>query len=410
MESIHYLIIGGGIAGTTAAETIRQNDKKGTIAIVSDEPHRLYSRILLSKPNFFLEKIPFGQVWLKKESWYADNTITLLAGKSAVKLDSASKIVSLDDGSQLHYEKLLLAIGGHVQKLDIPGADKRGVSYLRTLDDAKGIIADTKKSKRAVVIGGGFVGFEMCEMLRLAQIEVTLVMRSAYYWEKFLDEASGRMVDKALQDGGVVIVRNAETSEITGSETVEGVTLKDGMFIPCEMVIVGIGLVCPFEWIKEGGVGVNRGILANEYLETSAPDIWTAGDIAEFNDCILGEKIQLGNWVNAQMQGKRAAFNMIGQKEPFRLVSFYTTQGFGLNLAVMGDVRTDEDRQVVRRGNPESKSYGRIIIKNGEVIGATLINRTQEMAPISKIIERDIKVSGKEEELADPEFNLSRLL
>ena len=410
MREFAYLIVGGGIAGTTAAEVIRQNDTDSTIVIVSDEPHRLYSRIMLSKPNFFLEQIPFDRVWLKPDSWYGDNRITLLAKKKAVLLDAEKKEIKLDDGEVIRYGKLLLALGGCARRWDVPGGDKKGIFYLRTLDDARAIIAAVKSAKHAVCVGGGFVSFEMCEMLRLAGVEVTLALRDSYYWEPILDQPSGAIIETALEKGGVKILRKTEVKEAMGGEGVESILLSSGERIPADMIIVGIGVACPLEWVQMAGIAVNRGILANEYLETNLADVWTAGDAAEFQDVILAERIQLGNWVNAQMQGRRAGFNMVGKKEPFRLVSFYTTQGFGITIAFVGDVRPGADRTVIPRGRAESGSYGRIIVKDGEVIGATLINRTQELAAISKIIEKDISVVGHEGDLGNSAFNLGDLI
>ena len=411
MEKIKYLIIGGGIAGTTAAETIRKFDTSGSIAIVSDEPHRLYSRVMLSKPNFFLEKIPFEQIWLKKESWYKESGIDLIAGQKAVHLDANNKTIGLEDGRNLGYEKLLLSIGGCARKWGIPGSDKRGVFYLRTLDDARAIIAAVKTAHQALAIGGGFISFEMCEMLRMAGIAVTLILREPYYWEPLLDEPSGRMIERALEPGGVKILYAAEVSQVLGQEEVSGVVLKDGTNISCDMIIVGIGVSCPLErLVASGGLEVKRGILANEYLETSLPDVWAAGDVAEFKDLIIGDKIQLGNWVNAQVQGRVAGANMAGQRQPFRMVSFYTTQGLGITLAFVGDVRPGPDRAAIPRGSADSRAYGRIMIKDGKIIGATLINRTTELATISRIIERGIEVAGRKKELADPDFDLKTLL
>jgi len=410
MNATRYLIIGGGIAGTTAAETLREIDPDSSICIVSDEPYRLYSRIMLSKPNFFLKKIPFDTIWLKTKEWYESKKIELLDGKNAVKLDSANKIIELNDGNKINYEKLLLAIGGCARPWNVAGNEKQGIFYLRTLNDAKAIISAVKKTKRAVSIGGGFISFEMCEMLRLAGIDVTLVLRESYYWEPLLDKMSGEIIESALQKGGVSIIKNTEASEIVGNESVTGMHLKNGEDISCEMIIAGIGVMCPFEWIRAGGVEVGRGIIANEYLETNVPDIWTAGDSAEFNDLILNEKVQLGNWINAQMQGRTAAFNMAGKHQPFKLVSFYTTQGFGITIAFVGDVRPLPDRIIIARGTPESGSYGRILISKDEIVGATLINRTGELAPITKLIERDVKITGHESELADSQFDLKKLI
>lgn len=415
-----YLIIGGGVAGTTAAETIRSRDKAGSIAVVSSEPYRLYSRIVLSKPNFFLEKIPFDQIWLKTEAWYGDNHIELLAGRRAAALNLNQKAVTLDDGTVIRYEKLLLALGAEARRCDVSGSDKRGVLYLRTLDDAKAIMAQIKIAKRtaasagraprAVAIGSGFISFETCDMMRLAGLEVGLVLRESHYWEPILDQPSGQMIEAALEQGGVKLFRNTEVSAVNGDDAVTGVTLQDGTEIPCELVIVGIGVVCPFAWLQVGGVAVSRGILANEYLETNVPDVWVAGDAAEFTDKIVGDRVQLGNWVNAQMQGRLAGLNMLGDRAPFQMVSFYTTQGFGITIAFTGDVRLLEGRRVIVRGSPELGWYVRLIVKDGEVVGATLINRTPEIGVISKTIEQNVNIAGKEAQLEDPAFDLKELL
>ncbi|MFH0804240.1 MAG: FAD-dependent oxidoreductase [Candidatus Zambryskibacteria bacterium] len=409
MDSYKYLIIGGGVAGTTAAETLRQKDRDGSIAIVSDEP-RMYSRIMLSKPNFFLGKIPFDSVWLREEKWYTENKIDFIGNVLAKKLNSADKTIELSDGKILKYEKLLLATGGEAGRWNIPGADKKGICYLRDLREAEELIKNVKSAKHAIAIGSGFVSFEMCEMMRLAGLEVTLVMREPYYWYPLLDEESGKMIGVAMEKGGVKILRESEVSEIIGNENIEGVILKDGTQIPCQLALIGIGLECHLDWIKEAGVETGRGILANEYLETNIPDIYAAGDVAEFNDLVLGERVQLGNWVNAQTQGRTVAKNMMGNHEPFKMVSFYSSIGFGLNIAVSGDACSKPTCNVIRRGSPESGSFARIIVdKDNEIIGATFINRTQDLQPINKLIELDFKVVGHESELSDPNFELKSL-
>jgi NAD(P)H-nitrite reductase large subunit len=420
MNHYKYLIIGGGVAGTTAAETIRATDKEGSIAIVSDEP-RMYSRIMLSKPNFFLGKIPFDSVWLKTPEWYTENKIDFIGESLAVKLDTQNKTVELKDGKVLSYEKLLLATGGEACPWSLPGADKKGICYLRDLSEAKELTEQIKNAKSSIAVGSGFVSFEMCEMMRLAGLEVTLVMRAPYYWHPLLDEESGKMIEAALEKGGVKILRNSEVSEILGDDHIEGVILKNGEKIDCQLALIGIGLICNLDWVKNSGVEINKGILANEYLETNVPDIYTAGDVAEFNDIVLGERIQLGNWVNAQMQGRTAAMNMLASssaeasarqaKKPFKMVSFYTCIGFGLNIAMSGDVRVKDGYKIIKRGSPEINSFARIIVdENDEIIGATFINRTQDMGPINKLIETNFKVSGHESELSDINFDLKTLL
>jgi nitrite reductase (NADH) large subunit len=411
MESYKYLIIGGGIAGVTAAETIRQKEPAATIAVVNDEPYALYSRVMLSKPNFFLGKIPFEQVWLKREDWFKKNNIAFMSGRTAVFLNTPEKTITLDDGSKISYQKLLVAVGVRTRPWGIPGSDKKGIHYLRTLDDGKAIMEGIKTAKRAVVIGGGFIGFEMADLLKLAGLETTLILRESYFWQPTLDEMSGRMIERALTDNGVKIIENMEAAEVMGGESVEAVVLKDGTKIPCEMIICGIGTTPPpIDWIKIAGVNINRGILANEYMETNIPDIFTAGDITEYKDLLLEENIQLGNWVNAHEQGRIAGLNMTGEKTPFKFVSFYTTQGMGISIAFVGDARSLPDRVIIPRGSADINSYARILIVGKELVGATMINRTKELTTLAKLIENNVDVSGKYAELGNPDFDLKQLL
>jgi len=405
-----YLVVGGGVAGTSAAETIRAKDKTSPIHIVSDEPYRFYSRIMLSKPSFFLGKVPFDSVFLKNEAWAQDNTITTTFGQRVVSLDTTKKVATLGNGDTISYEKLLLALGCDVCRWTIPGADKKGVHYLRTLDDAKGIIENVKGAKRAVVIGGGFIGFEMCDMLKLAGLDTTLIIREKYFWEPLLDEPSGRMIEKALQKGGVNIIYGTLVDEVTGKTAVEGVQLNTGTTLPTDMIIVGIGTRSTLDWVTKSGIACNRGVLTDEFLRTNEPDVYAAGDAAEYNDAILEEHIQFGNWANAQLQGKVAAENMMGGHRPFRHVSFYSAQGLGMSIVFAGDIRVLPDRTVVTRGTPASNGYTRIIIKDGEIEGATMINRTLDLQPIVKLIELNVKVEPYLKQLSDPSVDLKSII
>ena len=411
MDKSKYVIIGGGAAGVAAAEAIRQIDQNGSLTIVSDEKHTLYSRVMLSKPNFFLGKIPFDQVYLKGDDWYHENRINFLGGQTASSVDGVNKIISLTTGEKLPYEKLLLAIGVRARTLNVPGADKSGVHYLRTLEDGKKIMADLKTGKTAVVVGGGFISFEMADLLKLAGLDTTIILREAYFWEPILDEASGLMIENSITKNGLKIIKQAEIAEINGADSVTGVTLKNGRQLSSDLVLCGIGVINQVDWLKSAGLAVNKGILANEYLETNLPAVWVAGDIAEYKDVLLAENVQMGNWVNAREQGRIAGLNMASdQKHQFKFVSFYTTQGLGLTIAFVGDVAPGRDRLIVPRGAPALNSYARLIIVGRELVGATLINRTAELTTIAKLIENNVDVSDHHAALADPDFNLKKLL
>ena len=247
-------------------------------------------------------------------------------------------------------------------------------------------------------------------MLRLANIDVTLILREPHFWDPLLDEHSGKLIEVALEKGDVKILHNSLVKEVIGGDTVQGVALQNDIVLPTDMIVVGIGTYCPIEWTAGSGIKTNRGIVTDEYLAASAPDVWAAGDGAEFKDVILSEQIQLGNWANAQMQGKVAARNMCGAHEQFRIVSFYVTSGFGITIAFAGDIRPAPEKKIVTRASADGRFYGRILLKNGKLVGATLINGTRDLSSIVKLIERGTDLSEKCAELADPSFSLATLL
>ena len=410
MKEYKYLIIGGGVAGTTAAGTIRQQDTTGSIAIISDEPHYLYSRIMLSKPNFFLGKIPFDQIWLRDKNWYRDKNIDFIGGRTATRLDHAAKTIYLDDNSSLKYEKLLLATGMSPRGLPVPGTEKHGVHYLRTLDQGKGIIESVSTAKQAVAIGGGFISFEMANIMRMSGAEVTIIIRENLFWEPILDPTASQIVEQAMTSAGVKIVRHAQIKQITGNVNVTGITLQNGTVIPCDTVICGIGAYCNVDWVQNSGIKTDCGILADQHLQTNLPNVWTAGDVSQFSDPILKEEVQLGNWVNAQEQGRIAGLNMLGNKTPFTFVSFYTSHGFDTSITFIGNVSPQKASVTITRHGPSDNQHAQIIAVNDQVVGAVLINQTSILQALSKIIASNLNIADKKPQLEDPKFDLNQLI
>lgn len=411
MDSYKYLIIGGGIAGTTAAETLRKQDSEGSIAIVSDEPHPLYSRILLSKPNFFLGKVPFDTIWMRQENWYEEQGIDFLSGKEAVKLDPEAHEVVLSDGRKLSYDKLLLATGCPVRQIPIPGLDKKGVNYVKTVDDAREIITNVESAGRAVVIGSGFISFEMLDMLHLAGLEVEAVIREKYFWEPVLDQAGGRIVENKLKDAGVNIRLETEVQEVLGDDQVCGVKLDNGKEIDCQIVILGVGVKMEADWLERAGLEINRGIVCDQKLKTNLPDVWTAGDAAEYHDVVLDCDNMCGLWINAQMQGKTAAQNMLGENRVYRYLPSYTAHGFGLDIGFVGQVRRGENEDLVVRDYPADDEYAGLVVRNSSrVMGGFTINASKDMTPMIKLVKERIDVSDSLEQLGDIDKELSSLI
>ena len=369
-----YLIIGGGVAGTTAAETIRGRDKDGSIVILSAEPYPLYSRIMLSKRGFFLGQIPEDKIWLKTKEWYGQNDISLLAGRNAVSLEPEKQMLTLENGEGIKYQKLLLAIGSRPNELDVLGAEKNGVFYMYTLNDARKIIEAASAAKKAVIAGGGFIAFEMCDLLRQKGLEVTLIMRKDKLWSKILNNNGWQIIERAMLAGGVKLIKNDQAA---------------GMFskTQCDLFIAGIGVSCSTKPFASAGISCDKGIITNEYLETNISNIWAAGDAAEFFDTAIGEKTQTINWANAQGQGRIAGINMTGGREPFQMTTSFTSGGFGITIATVGNISPVPPFETDCR-QPTENSFIQTISKNGKIIGAILINNNKEISAITQ------KISG----------------
>lgn len=378
-----YLIIGGGIAGTTAAETIRSRDKDDSIIIVSAEPYPLYSRIMLSKRGFFLGQIPEDRIWLKTKEWYEQNNILLLAGRNAVLLEPEKQIINLDSKENITYEKLLLAIGSQPNKLDIPGAEKTGVFYMYTLDDAREIMKAASAAKKAAIIGGGFIAFEMCALLKQKGLEVALITRNDKLWGKTLDDRGWEIIEQAMLAGGIELRKNEQIAEITGNDSVSAVKTEKGEKIECDLVIAGIGVSCPTQIFAEAGIKCGKGITTNEYLETNISNIWAAGDAAEFFNKATGENKQIINWANAQGQGRIAGINMSGGRESFQMTTSFTSGGFGITIATVGNTPPACPYDIDCQKQMEN-SFTQTFLKNGKIVGAMLINNNKEISSITQ--------------------------
>src|SRR3989338_4196379 len=278
---MNYVIIGGGISGTTAAEELRKRDSHAEITIVSEEHHPLYSRVLL--PHYIKGKIPRERVFLKKETWYAEQRIEWLPGVIAQHLDPRNKFVGLSNGREYPYDKLLIATGAEARSLE---DDARGVSYFRTLDDADHflqLVMQQQGIPRGAVYGSGFIACEYVNLFHHFNIPTTLVYRGSSFWNRVLEPVCGELITQYLSQQGVAFHPNEELKTIIGEKELQGFTTNKQEY-SANILGIGIGLEPHFSWLKQAGVEVGIGIRANEYLETSIPDIFTAGDIAEFFD------------------------------------------------------------------------------------------------------------------------------
>jgi len=381
-----YLIIGGGIAAVTAAETIRSRDAAGSIRIYGDEKHALYSRVLL--PHVVRGKTPEDKAFLRQPGALADKRIEYVMGERITSVDPAAHTVTLASGETVTYGKLLIATGGAVKPLNIPGADAAGVIPFQTLDDARALIA-ARETAKAVVYGAGFIALELIMSFRHHGASVTGVIRNDGYFSRVLSPEAKTRIAETLVRNGVEIVSG---TEITGFETtgaLKKLKLSNGSELTCTAVAAGIGIAPNVAFLAGSGIEIGTGVLTDEFLRTGTPDVWAAGDVAESFDRALGTRRMAGNWQNAMFQGKHAGENMTAPDanalKPYEAVTAYTIAVFDLPLAFMGAVDAPGAERVLRVTPKGALLH--IYVKNGRAVGAACVGPFAERAAVTKLLQ-----------------------
>lgn len=410
MKSYDFLIIGGSAAGTTAAEMIRGLNPNVTITIVTDEDHTQYSRVLL--PHYIRGKVQRDQVFLKKDDWYLEHKIELLKGNKVKSLDVGLKTVELSSGEKIQFGKLLISIGGYVIPLVAPGAESANICYMRTIENADKIIAEAKGAKSAVIIGGGFIGLEFCSCFKVNGVEeITMLVREPYFWSSKLDEDSSKVLVGVLERNGIKVLSGEEVDHFDGSKSV---VTKSQKFIEADVVGVGIGIKSDFSFLDGSGIKINRAIVVDEYLESSIPDIYAAGDCAEFKDVIFERQHIMGNWSNATSQGAAVGKTIGGQKTVFETASSYTINFFDGSCTFIGVTDGDFADEVVLRGSVAESRMTRIFVKKiggaVRIVGATVINNPADVGPLTMVIKGKNDISAQINNLAESSFALASLM
>jgi len=407
MKKTDILIIGGGIAGTTTAETVRAKNKEASIIIVSAEQRPLYSRVLL--PHAIKEKISLERTALKRDDFYGDMKLEYWSGVTVVGVDTGKKSVQLDDGGRVSYGKMVIATGGSPKIWDVPGADLEGVMRLQTYEDAREITARAKLGGEMVIVGTGFIALEFAAIALHYGLPVKILNRSDQFCASLMGPGIARATAKILAGHGIEIMNQVLAREIVGSEEVEGVRLSDGSVLPCTMVGVGIGLDLNVDAFE--GLNRNNGILANEYLETGVQDVWVAGDCAEFQDTLLGIRHTVGNWTNAMAQGRHVGRALLGERAPYEALTSYTSLCVpGVSLIFLGETRSHDRSSIKERVIEEGKKVVEFRIHRNRIIGAILLNAPELRAVITELITSKTSFLWKKGKLVDTEVLLEDLL
>lgn len=338
------VIIGAGAAGVAAAEMLRRCGYSDSIKLFDQLDTPPVDRPNLSK-NYLAGTAEEAWVNLRPDDFYKSHNIELIRGERIARIDTTTRTVVTDSGTTIKFGSLLIATGSSPVKIPVSGADLPTVHYLRTLDDSKAIIAAAQPGKRAVVIGASFIGLEVAASLRERDVAVTVVAPESLPLERILGAELGRMVKELHESHGVVFNLGASVKSIAA----DAVQLADGKSVPADFVVVGVGVRPDIALAKDAGLATENGVVVSATLETSAPNVFAAGDIASWPDPRLG-RIRVEHWVVAQRQGQFAARNMLGANEPFALAPFFWSRHYDLTIRYVGHSTSHDFRKV--DGNP----------------------------------------------------------
>ena len=383
-----YLLVGNGASGTYAAETIRKTDTEGEITLVTNEPYPLYNRVAL--PPFLRDEAKREKVFLRTPEQHQQKGIKLLVNTPIVALDTRERVATAADGQVFPYDRLLIATGGRPRPLPSPGAaNLQGIYNFQYWDDAAAIRERINSAKHAVVVGGSYIAYELAEAYRHHKLDVTWLIRGPRFLRRVLDEDGGALVDDIARSAGVDIKYGAEVAEVHSRDgQVCGVTTTDGEFIGCDTIGVGLGVKMNVDFLKDTPITVRGGVVTNEYLETNVPDVYAAGDVAEFFDVSIGLHNQMGTWNNSVSHGRIAGANMLGERKFYNDVPMYSTGLFTSRIRVMGLTPENvPDLESWEHLDAASRNYQRLFFKDGRLVGGCLIGDIRMQTRIIQMIQ-----------------------
>jgi nitrite reductase (NADH) large subunit len=386
----HYLIIGNGVAGTTAAEHIRKHDQDAQITIVTEESVPFYYRIRLNE--LISGDISEDQLIAKKDPWYGDHGIHVQLGTRIVGGAPTEKTVVAQDNQKITYDGLLIAAGSHSFIPPIKGSDKKGVFALRSIQDARDIAEWAKGIDRVVLIGGGLLGLEAGNALRKLGKQVMVVEFFPRLLPRQLDIDGAKRLQTMMEGMGFSFRLGAKTQEITGDDQVEGVLLEGGESLPAQMVIISAGVRPNLEMAEALKLDYDKGIKVDEHMRTNQPGIYAAGDVAEFKG------IPYGIWTAAMEQGQVAGINMAGAEALYTgTVMANTLKVVGIDLASAGNI--DAENALESRVATEEKIYKKIVIEANRVVGCIMLGDTKGFNKITKMISEKQDVSQAKDQI-----------
>lgn len=400
-----FVIVGASQAGGWIAKTLRAEEFEGRIVLVGEEPYLPYERPPLSKAAL-LGEVEVDSTYFWPPETYEELNIETLLGVRATAIDCGTKQVTLDNGETLGYDRLAITTGTRARQLPIDGADLGGVHYLRTMDDTLAIRADIKAGSTALIVGGGWIGLEVAATLGKLGCK-SVVVEAA-------DRLCGRAVTPDISDWmlkfhqghGIDVRLSTGVERFEGDGRIERAVLSDGDTIECSLAVVGIGVIANSELAEEAGIKVDNGIVVDDQCHTSDPDVFSAGDVTNHPNNLLGKRIRLESWENAQNQGIAAGKSMLDKGETYAEIPWFWSDQHDANIQMIG--LPENWDSVATRGDPAEGSFLTMYLTDGKIVGAIAVNNARDIRFAKRLMLAEKIVSA--DDLANPDIKMQALL
>jgi 3-phenylpropionate/trans-cinnamate dioxygenase ferredoxin reductase subunit len=404
-QKTSYVIIGGGLAAARAVEGIRETDHDGTITVISEEDHPPYERPPLSK-GVMLGKDEPDVVYPHPKDWYDEQRVDLRLGAAATALDPEAHTVTLADGDTVPWTRLLLATGSSVRTLKIDGADLTDIFYLRTLDDCQAIKARLVAGSDVVIVGAGWIGLEIAAAAREHGCEVTVVEPQETPLNAVVGPEVGGWFADLHRSHGVEFRFGEGVERFTGSDgKVSGVVTSSGDTVPADTVVIGVGITPNTQLAEAAGLQTDNGIVTDASLRTSAPDIWAAGDVANWHSTALDTLLRVEHWANANDSGTAAGKAMAGEDVTFDPIPFFFSDQYDVGLEYSGYVARGVTPEVILRGDPKSNEFMAFWLDGDRVLAGMHVNVWDTIDAVQDLVRQRTPVDRGR--LADPSVPLS---
>ena len=403
-----YVVIGDGIAGSSAAETIRENAPDADVTVITDEGEALYNRILIKE--FAKGKLPEAPMSIHQPDWYDERDIDLRLNTFVTDIDTDAHTVDTHEGEQFDYDKLLLATGGTPVQLPVPNSDAEGIHHFWTFQDARAIAERAEAADTGVVVGAGLLGIDFAAICGAQDVEAHYLMRGESWWRYALSADGAEIIHGALEDNNVTPVFDSgvDRFEVDDSGHVSAAVTPDGDSYDCEFAGVAIGLDFNLELLQNTDIELDDGVVVDEHMQTSVEDVYAAGDLTRYYDTILDEYAQNGSWGSAKEQGSIAGENMVtdGETATFRWVSSYSITHFDFPFLSFGHPTIGDDHAEAKFSDTE---WRRVAFKDGKIVGGVLIGDLAPQSKYKKLIREERVVADQKDVLMREEVDLDEL-